>query len=72
MGVLVAAYVKRRRRAKATLDRWEREEALMDELMAERSKRVESPEIETPEGHVIRASRSLPMIEHDGDWHTLH
>ncbi|MFO0675045.1 MAG: peptidase MA family metallohydrolase [Polyangiaceae bacterium] len=73
MVVLVAAYVKRRRRAKATLARWEREEALMDELMAERRRVAESTtNATTPESHVIQASRSLPMIEHDGDWHTLH
>jgi len=64
MGVLVMAYVRRRRKAKETLARWAREEAEEDRLRAE----VVAARDET--ALVVR--RSVPTVEHDGEWHTLH
>jgi hypothetical protein len=67
---LVAAYVKRRRRSKAILARWEREEALEDARIA----RMQQIERETPFTPVAGlASSSISVkTEHDGRWHTLH
>lgn len=69
MGGLVYAYVKKRRRAKKILDRWEREEALEDALAARRAE----AEREAMLGLAGSAALRLPQkIEHDGRWHTLH
>lgn len=69
MGGLVYAYVKKRRRAKKILDRWEREEALEDALAARRAE----AERELALGLAGSAALRLPQkVEHDGRWHTLH
>jgi len=71
----VWAYVRRRRRAKAILARWEREEAIEDariaaRLAAERAA-AESPII--PVSATIANATSVSLkIERDGGWHTLH
>jgi peptidase MA superfamily protein len=60
--VLVAlAWARKKRKEKATLARWEREEAREIEVAA-----LDAPSVR-PE-----AMRSLPKVEHDGTWHTLH
>lgn len=69
MAGLVYAYVKKRRRAKRILDRWEREEALEDALAARRAE----AEREVAMGLAGSAVLRLPQkVEHDGRWHTLH
>lgn len=73
VGGFVLAYVRRRRRAKAILARWEREEAIEDariaaRLAAERAA-AESPVI--PVAATV-ATRVSVKIERDGGWHTLH
>lgn len=65
MVVLVVAYVRRRRKAKETLDRWAREEAEDDRLRA-----AVVDAANDADALVVR--RSVPAVEHDGEWHTLH
>jgi len=68
IGALVAAYVRRRRRTKAILARWEKEEAVED-LARARAAALAAGEREPIEPIAARAS---VKIEHDGHWHTLH
>ncbi len=65
MVVLVVAYVRRRRKSKATLARWAREEAEDDRL---RAAVVDAAN----ESDALVVRRSVPAVEHDGEWHTLH
>jgi hypothetical protein len=69
IGALVVGYVKRRRRAKATLARWEKEEAALDAAI-----RAADPVAEPQASfeQVAMRGRDLPRVEHDGSWHTLH
>lgn len=73
MVALVAAYVRRRRRTKAILARWEREEALEDarlvKLEADRAGAV-MPLVGV--ANAAKASAVSIKIEHHGRWHTLH
>jgi hypothetical protein len=79
-GLMVAAWVKRRRRARQKLAQWAREEAAMDAALA--VSREPSLERELGAGQhqdpaaddVVPAGRrpSLPVVEHDGRWYTLH
>ncbi|MBK6693999.1 MAG: hypothetical protein IPG50_17600 [Myxococcales bacterium] len=73
IGLLGASYIKRRRRSKATLARWEREEA--DEL-EERRALLREGQLEQrlleEAGEAAIAKASLPMVEHQGRWYTLH
>jgi hypothetical protein len=66
MGMLVVAWMRRRKKAKETLARWAKEEAEED---ARRAAVVEAA-AEVPFTGVAR--RSIPTIQHDGEWHTLH
>ncbi len=67
IGALVYGYVKKRRRAKATLARWEKEEAAaLDAIQA--AKDVDA----RPTFEQIVAKADLPRVEHEGGWHTLH
>jgi hypothetical protein len=63
LGALIAAYVKRRRRSKAILAKWEKEEAAEDLRAAEAEEALSLAPI---------AARQSVKIEHDGGWHTLH
>jgi hypothetical protein len=69
-----AAYVKRRRRARAKLEQWEREEAEMDAAAAtareqlEREKLIPGDDDDVPP-HV---RREVPVVEHEGRWYILH
>lgn len=69
-----AAYVKRRRRAKAKLAQWEREEAELDAVAAatreqlEREKLIPGDEDDLP-AHI---GREVPVVEHEGRWYILH
>ena len=67
IGALVYGYVKKRRRAKVTLARWEKEEAAaLDAIMA--AKEADA----RPSFEQIVAKAELPKVEHEGGWHTLH
>ena len=63
VGVLVVAYVRRRKKAKETLARWEKEEAEEDRL------RAAVAEADDP---TLLVSATIPAVQHDGEWHTLH
>jgi hypothetical protein len=64
MGMLVVAWVRRRRKSKETLARWAKEEAEEDRLRA--------AVVEVAAETSFLARRSVPTIQHDGEWHTLH
>jgi hypothetical protein len=69
-GLTGAAWMKRRRRARAKLDEWAREEAEMDAIVAAR--RAATVSTPPPEDDVPPRPPSIPVVEHDGRWHTLH
>jgi hypothetical protein len=64
-GVLVVAYVRRRRKAKETLLRWEKEEA-------EEDRRRAGILVESQDADAMMLRRAVPTVQHDGEWHTLH
>lgn len=68
IGAMGYAYVKRRKRSKAILDRWEKEEALHDALVRRRQLEAEVA-VANDDTHV---RVEVPRVEHEGDWHTLH
>jgi hypothetical protein len=78
MAILVAAYVRRRRRAKAVLARWEREEAIEDARIAAKlaAERNESAgrfiSASATSANVATATSASIKVERDGGWHTLH
>jgi Peptidase MA superfamily len=65
LAILVVGYVRKRRRDRETLARWEEEER--DTVAPERS-----PQSELPGIPADIHPRGLPKIEHEGGWHTLH
>jgi hypothetical protein len=74
-GLTVMAWAKRRKRSKATLAQWAREEAEVDAAMDAARERIVA--VQTPAGGAdeempphIRPS--LPLVEHEGRWYTLH
>ncbi|MEO8876468.1 MAG: peptidase MA family metallohydrolase [Polyangiaceae bacterium] len=76
-GVMVMAYVKKRRLAKDTLARWEREEHAMDvaharALKAELEREQLADIAASGDRSTLRAVSGLTKIQHEGDWHTLH
>jgi peptidase MA superfamily protein len=70
-GLAAAAWVKKRRRARAKLAEWAREEAEMDAVLAASRAERESPAL-AAEDEVPTRMPSIPVVEHDGRWHTLH
>jgi hypothetical protein len=70
IGGLGYAYVKKRRRTRAILAKWEKEEAIEDALRARREAEAES----IGDATLVRISvRAQPAkVEHEGGWHTLH
>jgi hypothetical protein len=73
MGLAGAAWLKRRRRAKIKLAQWAREEAEMDAtIAASRAAGATPANPRTPEDDVPPRMPSIPVVEHDGRWHTLH
>lgn len=68
-GVLGLAWIKRRRKAKETLARWEAEEAAAEA----RARAIASmPSTEEASASVVVRTVEVPRVEVDGDWHTLH
>lgn len=67
IGGLGLAYVKRRRRAKKILDRWEKEEAFEDAIRARHAALSEDDRV-----NLGVAALPSVKIEHDGRIHTLH
>jgi hypothetical protein len=66
---LIAAWVRRRRRAKAKLAQWEREELEEERASRARSEAIAAMEDEA-DGPILRAP--VPVVRHEGHWHTLH
>jgi hypothetical protein len=68
IGLAAAAWVKRRRRARAKLERWASEEAQIDAAIAA----ANAPE--PSGGDEDMPSRPPPsgVVEHEGRWYTLH
>jgi len=71
----VAAWVKKRRRAKAQLAQWAREEAEVDAAIAA-SRNESFPPVRVDDGPrdepVPPRVPSVPVVEHEGRWYTLH
>jgi hypothetical protein len=73
LGALGVGLVRKKQRDRATLARWEREEREETEEAARRAAIAAAIQTEPPprpDGQPITAS--IPKIEHEGDWHTLH
>lgn len=62
IGILGLGWLRKRRRAKATLERWEREDAAVAVVSA----RPEDDAVPRP------SVPRVPLVEHEGAWHTLH
>lgn len=71
IGALVLAYVRRRRRTKAILSRWEREEAIEDAMVAKQRELEVVNAIPIPLS-IAKTSAVSIKVEHHGRWHTLH
>jgi hypothetical protein len=71
VGLAFAAWIKRRNRAKAKLAVWAQEEAEMDAAAAAARERLEREKAIPPDDEEMPA-HAVPVIEHDGRWHTLH
>ncbi|HEY0462563.1 MAG TPA: hypothetical protein VGC79_00060, partial [Polyangiaceae bacterium] len=82
LGVALWAWRRRKRRDKLTLQRWAREEAVEDLQRARLALRTEAARV-----HIVLAKGAgipvaqlaasaseveVPVVEHDGSWHTLH
>jgi hypothetical protein len=76
-GLAAAAWIKRRRRAKVKLALWEREEAEVDAAIAA-AQAEGRPGARDPQNEPTREDAmpprvpSLPVVEHEGRWYTLH
>jgi len=72
IAALAWGWVRKRRRAKATLDRWEREEeaerAFAAAALAAQAKAEEPAEPAFDPAEKV----GIPVVHHDGHWHTLH
>jgi hypothetical protein len=71
-GLAGAAWLKKRRRARAKLAEWAREEAEMDAAIVAASGAREAGPGATTDDDVPQRMPSIPVVEHDGRWHTLH
>lgn len=82
LALAVWAWRRRKRRDKVTLQRWAREEAVEDLQRARMALRSEAARV-----HIVLAKgadipveqlaasateKEIPIVEHDGSWHTLH
>ncbi|HTB72514.1 MAG TPA: peptidase MA family metallohydrolase [Polyangiaceae bacterium] len=71
-GLAGAAWMKKRRRARAKLAEWAREEAEMDAAIAASRAPREGAAGLPSDDDVPPRMPSVPVVEHDGRWHTLH
>jgi hypothetical protein len=69
-----AAWVKRRRRSKEKLEEWAREEAEADAAAFEARERIAVEKAIPGDDDEIppHARPGIPVVEHEGRWHTLH
>lgn len=82
LGLAVWAWRRRKRRDKLTLQRWAREEAVEDLQRARLALRNEAARVhivlakgnELPVAQLAASNseKEVPVVEHDGSWHTLH
>lgn len=79
LGLAVFTWRKRRQRARATLARWEREEAAEDARRREQAPRIRivltrpaSSVASTPLPEAGQEAHDVPKVQHEGQWHTLH
>jgi len=82
LALAVWAWRRRKRRDKLTLQRWAREEAVEDLQRARLALRNEAARVhivlakgaEVPVAQlaVNTSEMEVPVVEHDGSWHTLH
>jgi len=77
LGLFVLGWRKRRKRSKATLERWARDEAREDALRRLREEArvhiVLTPQATgTPLPHTVPDPVEVPRVQHDGEWYTLH
>jgi hypothetical protein len=71
IGLMIVGWARRRRQSKAKLAQWEREDAAMDAEIATAAAERDAPHVPDMHGGVVGRA-PLPMIEHDGNWYTLH
>ena len=74
VGLAAVAWVKRRKRAKEKLERWATEEAEMEAAVAAAErKRAERVSTAASESDIPpRPTPSVPLVEHEGRWYTVH
>jgi len=82
LGVAVWAWRRRKRRDKLTLQKWARDEAIEDLQRARLALRSEAARVhivlakgtEIPVAQLAKSASEveIPVVEHDGSWHTLH
>lgn len=71
-GLAAAAWVKRRRRAKARLAQWAQEEVAAEADRAAAIARAKEIPGASEDQALPGVVRGVPVVEHDGGWHTLH
>ncbi len=71
-GLSVVAWARRRSQARAKLAEWDREEAAMAVAVAVPSALPKTSAPAAEEAMPPRFSTSVPIVEHDGHWYTLH
>lgn len=73
--LVVLAWRRKRQRAQRTLRRWAREEAVEEWRKVQAQERETEPwaSVSSDARPVVLVRESpVPMVQHDGDWHTLH
>ncbi len=70
--VLGVGYLRKRRRDRATLARWEKEDAQRDATERSLVTDPSTLHVDTRMVPTRPTPPGLPKIEHDGGWHTLH
>ncbi len=71
-GLACAAWVRRRKQARAKLAEWAREEAAMALAASTPSGVTEVHTLPVEDAMPPRFSTSIPVVEHEGHWYTLH
>jgi hypothetical protein len=82
LALAVWAWRRRKRRDKLVLQRWAREEAVEDLQRARLALRTEAARVhivlakgaDVPVAQLAASAteKEIPLVEHDGSWHTLH